>query len=134
MSTRAVITVQDTYQRFHIYTHCDGYPSHTAKRLVNAERFAFLDRYDAGDFAAAIIAGNADEKRYMKAGRCLSQGGNLYLTNHYQDHSDLEFRYKIIDQSGKFKVVAYEIATGKWKKIFSGNLAEFDAFATLLPA
>lgn len=129
MSTRAVITVKDDDDVFHIYTHSDGYPSYTAERLTNATAFMFLDRFEAGDFAAAVIAGNAKDKRYIKGKECLSQGGTLHLTTDYAAHGDLEYRYEVTGKQGKLKVVAFKSThDDTWEQIFTGSLARFQAF------
>lgn len=126
MSTRAVITVFDDTDTFHIYTHSDGYPSYTAKRIANALDYAFTGHFNAGDFAAAIIAGNAKDKRYMSDGKCLSQGGEVYLTTGPETHGDLEYRYEVTGHEKALMIKAYRIDfDDNESRIFSGPLAKF---------
>jgi hypothetical protein len=93
MSTRAVITFIDERDTFHVYKHHDGYPTHGFKWLsehgvIAAIRRAMplawtLPRFEASEFACAFIAANK------------TRGGGLYLTGHWNQHGDLDYRYEV---------------------------------------
>lgn len=87
MSTRATISVTDKHGRFDIYQHHDGYPDGPfgiVRRLSDARRRAWdLPRFEAADFAAAVVATLKD---------C---GGSTYLTKRAEDHGDREFSYRL---------------------------------------
>jgi len=87
MSTRATITVADDHDRFDLYQHHDGYPDGPhglVRHLALARRYAWdLPRFEAADFAAAIIAVLKD------------RGGSTYLTKDAEAHTDRSFHYRI---------------------------------------
>ena len=87
MSTRATMTIADEHDSFDIYQHHDGYPDgpHGLVRYIAmAQRLAWdLPRFEAADFAAAIIAVLKD------------RGGSTYLTKDAEAHSDRAFHYRI---------------------------------------
>ena len=87
MSTRATVSVTDEHGKFHIYQHHDGYPDGPfgiVRRLSDARRRAWdLPRFEAADFAAAVVATLKD---------C---GGSTYLTQNAADHGDREFSYHV---------------------------------------
>lgn len=87
MSTRATITVADQHDSFDLYQHHDGYPDGPhglVRHIAMARRLAWdLPRFEAGDFAAAIIAVLKD------------RGGSTYLTKDADAHSDRSFHYRI---------------------------------------
>ena len=63
MSTRAVYTFRDARNDFHIYKHCDGYPSGAAEWIRLALDFAWdLPRFEASEFSAAFVAANKHKK------------------------------------------------------------------------
>ena len=62
MSTRSNIIVQDEYNRIQVYRHYDGYPEGVMPELIKALEFAWpLPRFEADDFAAAIVRAWKDE-------------------------------------------------------------------------
>lgn len=87
MSTRATITVADDNDSFDIYQHHDGYPDGPhglVRHIAMARRLAWnLPRFEAADFAAAIIAVLKD------------RGGSTYLTKDADAHGDRDFHYRI---------------------------------------
>lgn len=87
MSTRATITVADKQDSFDIYQHHDGYPDGPhglVRHIAMARRLAWdLPRFEAADFAAAIIAVLKD------------RGGSTYLTKTADLHSDRDFHYRV---------------------------------------
>lgn len=87
MSTRATITVADQHDSFDLYQHHDGYPDgpHGLVRHIGmARRLAWdLPRFEAADFAAAIIAVIKD------------RGGSTYLTKDADAHGDRSFHYRV---------------------------------------
>jgi hypothetical protein len=113
MGTRAVYTFKDDYNEFHVYKHWDGYPSGAAEFLVKTIEKSFgLRRYEADEFAAAFIAANKTE------------GGDIRLTHHYEDHGDLSYRYELSQaRNGQLIVSAYE--TSDDEPIFYGRLKDF---------
>lgn len=122
MSTRAVYTFKDSQDEYHVYKHHDGYPSGAAVAITNALKYAWqLPRFEACEFGAAFIAGNKAE------------GGGVYLTHHYKDHGDLEYRYEITCIDKELNVTAFELIDGvldeTWHEIFTGTLHEFIRFA-----
>jgi hypothetical protein len=85
MGTRAVYTFKDKHESFNVYKHYDGYPTEALESIKAAKEFAWdLPRFEASDFAAAFIAANKHPG-----------GGNVYMTNSYKSHMDLEYRYEI---------------------------------------
>jgi hypothetical protein len=89
MSTRAVITIKDKHDTFHIYQHWDGYPRCVADHIAAALDYSWsLPRFDAADFAAAIVAAN-------KKG-----AGNIYFSKGPDHHADLDYRYEVHCISG----------------------------------
>ncbi len=125
MSTRAVVTIIDDQHKFSIYTHCDGYPEYQVKRIQDALKFAWtLPRFEAMDFAAAFVAGS-------KTG-----GGNIYFTDDWQSHGDLEYRYEITARSDQYcgnansnplQVKVYSVSGDNAKRIWAGTLADMHA-------
>lgn len=87
MSTRATITVADSHESFDIYQHHDGYPNGPhglVRHIAMARRLAWdLPRFEAADFAAAIIAVLKD------------RGGSTYLTKDAEAHGDRAYHYRI---------------------------------------
>lgn len=100
MPTRATLTVSDQTDRFHIYRHHDGYPDGehgVIRALARAQERAWPQpRFEAGDFAAALIA-------VMK-----ETAGSIYLTQNADDHDDRNFHYHVTsDDSGLHVTVQY---------------------------
>lgn len=87
MSTRATITVADENDSFDIYQHHDGYPdgpNGLVRHIAMARRLAWdLPRFEAADFAAAVIAVLKD------------RGGSTYLTKDAEAHGDRSYHYRI---------------------------------------
>ncbi len=87
MSTRATITVADEHDSFDLYQHHDGYPDGPfglVRHLAMARRLAWdLPRFEAGDFAAAVIAVLKD------------RGCSTYLTRDADAHADRAYHYRI---------------------------------------
>jgi hypothetical protein len=120
MSTRSTLTVRDRKdgsEAYSIYRHSDGYPDTphgVLKTLRQALSYAWpLPRYEAMDFAAAIIAAwkkpattiiyRSGEKGYIV------QGGNIYFTNGREAHGDTEYHYEIYpDGKGRIAVECLE--------------------------
>jgi hypothetical protein len=99
MGTRAVFTFKDKHESFSVYQHYDSYPEYALEAIKDAKDYAWaLPRFEASDFSAAFIAAN------KKPG-----GGNIYLTDTHENHSDLEYRYEIEDNDNKLFVKVYEV-------------------------
>lgn len=112
MSTRAVYTFKDEDSEFHVYKHHDGYPQGAARWIENAVVYAWpLPRFEACEFGAAFIAGNKE-----------TRGGGVYLTTHWKDHGDLEYRYEITCDNRNHIVKAYTI---RGDLLFTGTIQEF---------
>lgn len=105
MSTRAVVTFENAEgtEKYHVYTHHDGYAEGTADKFPFALNFAWpLPRYEPADFAAAFVSGNKPLK-----------GGSIYLTTGKDAHSDIDFWYRVTQApNGQLIVEAYQIV---WK-------------------
>jgi hypothetical protein len=98
MATRAVYTFRDDYNQFHVYKHWDGYPEAALEFIAKAQGYAWdLPRYEAADFAAAFVVANKKPS-----------GGDVYLTTHWESHSDLAFRYLVEFKDGGLEVRTYE--------------------------
>ena len=101
MSTRAVYTFKDKDATFHVYGHCDGYPSGAADKIKNALKIAWqIPRFESADFAAAFIAANKT-----------NGGGNIYFSKGPHKHGDLEYCYTITFDKvkGCISVEAFEV-------------------------
>ena len=97
MSTRAVITFKRGNECFHVYQHCDGYPSGVAENLRSAIAYAWpLPRFEACEFAAAFVAG-------------AKNGGNIYLSKGPRYHGDLSYRYVVRCVDGELRIDAFAI-------------------------
>jgi hypothetical protein len=105
MGTRAVYTFKDSYNTHHVYKHYDGYPrgegagAGALGAIEAAKEYAWdLPRFEASDFSAAFVAANKSQG-----------GGNVYLTDGYEYHSDLEYRYEIEKQDDKLLVKVFKV-------------------------
>ncbi len=130
MSTRATITVADERDSFHLYQHHDGYadgPHGLVRRIAMAQRLAWdLPRFEAPDFAAAIIAVLKD------------RGGSTYLAHDAEAHADRAYHYRIEPlRKGVSTYVQLTVTQPSWRceeddrELFKGNLVDaitkFDA-------
>lgn len=146
MSTRAVYTFKDDGGEYHVYKHCDGYPSGAADSIglaiPNAWKFP---RFEADEFAAAFVAVNKSrhalavqhddrDKDFLD---CICRGGvRLMNTGEWKDicPADMAYRYEITFSGRTLKVQAWETncdwETHKWKtkRIFSGSFNKFKEF------
>jgi hypothetical protein len=122
MSTRAacVVTVVEGNEHFSVYRHCDGYPEGdhgVMATLAKALPYAWpLPRFEARDFAAAIIAA------WKQPG-----GGNVYCTTKAEHHGDLAYIYTV---SLKDRDLWVSITTPKYKRtesrvLFEGRLQDY---------
>lgn len=124
MGTRAVYTFNDGDEKFHVYKHWDGYPEGAALFFMNAMSYAWGGkRFEAGDFAAAFIAGNKHQG-----------GGDVYFTKGPNRHGDLEYIYELSQNSlGGLMIKAYSVSWDEEKKMtvknkkpmFNGSLFAF---------
>ena len=115
MSTRALITVKSRGETFHIYRHCDGYPqgeSGVIRDLKASCKLAWpLPRFEASDFAAAIVA-------TMK-----TREGQIYLSKSL----DCGQAYTYVLTQGKGLQIMLAIYEGTAKSgvmIYQGTLPE----------
>ncbi len=84
MSTRAIVAVIDDSEKYFIYIHWDGRPEMVLPLIEKATSFAWkFPRYEAGDFAAAII-------RVMK-----EWGWHIYLAESLLKHLDVNYLYEV---------------------------------------
>src|SRR6185369_8753373 len=102
MSTRCQIVVKDTHDTIVLYRHSDGYPDgeHGVPATIGAAlQYAWpLPRYEAMDFAAAIVRGLKES------------GGNIYIDGGGPNleekdfkamlHGDIEWLY-VVRMDGK---------------------------------
>lgn len=113
MGTRSTLSVQDQHDHFDIYRHYDGYPNgpdgviHDIHRAM--DRAWPSPRFEAGDFAAAIVS-------QMK-----TRPGAVYLTNSAEQHSDRSFHYEVT-----FKENAIHVAVHRYSERVDALLLAFD--------
>lgn len=104
MSTRCTITVRDRKgdnESFSVYRHQDGYPEYVVPDLKQALSYAWpLPRFEADDFAAAIIAAFKKPGRYAYPGVGYpeQQGGNIRMSGGRDSHGDTAFHYEIYSE------------------------------------
>ncbi|VVC76011.1 hypothetical protein AQUSIP_13120 [Aquicella siphonis] len=131
MSTRAVYTFIEQepgtpdIEAYHVYKHFDGYPAGAAVFIKNAIDYAWpLPRYEACEFAAAFIAANKQTRKTLERAY---PGGDVYLTTHFNDHGDLDYRYEILMHNKKLRVEAFKwnYESESWDSIFIGSLDDF---------
>jgi hypothetical protein len=124
MSTRATIKIFDQYDQLCIYRHMDGYPhgEHGVPATIQeACAYAWLlPRFEAGDFAAALV-------RAWKG----QGGGNIYLSNGHQSHGDTEYQYNLSAKDGRLWIGVQEVgwgdgeeATRRRETLFEGCLED----------
>jgi len=112
MSTRSNVIVNDDYTSIQLYRHSDGYPDGKWGVLATLEQaleFAWpLPRFDASDFAAAIV-------RAWKESR-----GNIYIDGTPEGwnliHGDTEWVYVIQQEVGGVLVRVYD-----WHRYWLGQ-------------
>jgi len=132
MSTRATITVADQNDSYDLYQHHDGYPDgpHGLVRHISmARRVAWdLPRFEAADFAAAIIAVLKD------------RGGSTYLTKNADAHNDRSFHYRVepvredSTTSVQLTISRPSFERGKNEvEVFAGSIQEAVAKFTAIP-
>jgi len=98
MSTSATITITDNHETFHIYRHCDGNPSSVITDLIKAKTFAWpLPRFEASDFAAAIVAAMKQEG-----------GGQIYLSQEAALY-EVDYHYIITLSDQKYHLSVIDI-------------------------
>lgn len=97
MATRAVYSFKDYDNIFYVYKHWDGSPNTAIQFIKNGIAFGqHTSSFEASDLATSFIASN-------KKG-----AGDIYLTHHYGDHGDIEYRYEIYGENGSIKVDVYQ--------------------------
>ncbi len=120
MGTRACYTFKDGDSEYHIYKHWDGYPSSAAGFIKEAAAYAWdFPRFEASDFSAAFVVANKRE------------GGNVYLTTHYDNHGDLEYRYEIVAAEPEPQVTAFTTKGSKWEQIWTGPFSRLIELAAV---
>jgi hypothetical protein len=113
MSTRAVYSFKDEYNNTtHVYKHHDGYPTGGLEFIAKATIYAWqLPRFEADEFGAAFIRANKDE------------AGGVRLTEHFERHGDLEYRYLITPMNKTLYIEIYKRQFGEeFKNIDAGKL------------
>ena len=132
MSTRAAITIADDKDSFDIYQHHDGYPDGPfglVRHIAMARRLAWdAPRFEAGDFAAAVI------------GVLKDRGGSTYLTQDADAHGDRAFHYRIepVREDTQTRVMltitrpSYERGQGD-VEIFAGSIQDAVAKFNAVP-
>jgi hypothetical protein len=103
MGTRAVYTFLDDRGTHHVYKHWDGYPEGALQFISFAKEKAWpLPRYEADEFATAFISANKEAS------------GDLRLTEHWNKHGDLEYRYEVRCRSNDkdLHVIIYQVGFG----------------------
>lgn len=124
MSTRCTLTVRDrpgANQTYSVYRHSDGYPD-TEHGVIHTLRAALsyawlLPRFEADDFAAAIIA-TWKQPATRHSATYVGQGGNIRMTEGRDAHGDTEYHYELMpDAKGRVKITVYEPDGETWKKV-----------------
>ena len=103
MGTRAVYSFSDDRDTHHVFKHWDGYPEGALKFISFAKDKAWpLPRYEADEFATAFISANKEAS------------GDLRLTEHWNKHGDLEYRYEVRCRSNDkdLHVIIYQVGFG----------------------
>lgn len=122
MSTRAVYTFKDQYNKFAAYKHHDGYPS-GAFEWIKAGVDKASGTYTASELAISFVVANKGN-------------GGAELTKGQQAHGDLDYDYVISTKKGKVWIEAFEHSwatisgddyTKNRNKFFSGTLEAFEA-------
>lgn len=112
MSTRCTVTVRETQggrEAYSLYRHCDGYPD-TKHGVVNTLALALplawqAPRFEADDFAAAIVSAWKDGAGYIR------------LTSGRDAHGDTEFHYEVFPVDGCAKLQVYiRTRSDDWRK------------------
>jgi len=124
MSTRCTVSVKDEQGVHCIYRHHDGYPEGqfgVVATIKKAYPYAWkLPRFEADDFAAALVCGWKDQG-----------GGDVRLTKSHTTHGDTEFQYYISQdkKTGELRLKILLPAGGceKAQVLFYGTLAEAEA-------
>jgi hypothetical protein len=124
MSTRAAYSFKDQNDEFHIYGHCDGYPSGAVDMIQAAIAKGWSwPRFEAGEFAAAFVAAN-------KTGE-----GEIRIIRHYAHIGDLDYRYEISQKRGAAGPYLHVAAFAKrhvetnddgWVRIWKGPFANIE--------
>ena len=123
MSTRCTITVRDERggrDAFSLYRHSDGYPDTqhgVVATLSKALPLAWsMPRFEADDFAAAIVAAWKDG------------GGYIRLTGGRDWHVDTEYHYEVFPDAGAVRVQVYGRANhGDWERMGEPKLVKAPA-------
>ncbi len=118
MATRCTLTIRDrpgANQSYSVYRHNDGYPDtqhgvlETLKLVLS---YAWpLPRFEADDFAAAIIAAwkRPAYRPSPTTPDYIAQGGNIRITAGRDEHNDTEYHYEITPTpKGRIRVMCYE--------------------------
>ena len=103
MGTRAVYTFLDDRGTHHVYKRWDGYPEGALQFISFAKDKAWpLPRYEADEFATAFISANKEAS------------GDLRLTEHWDKHGDLDYRYEVRCRSNDkdLHVIIYQVGFG----------------------
>ena len=134
MSTRAVISFIDEYDEFHVYQHCDGYPSGIIENLERSLTVSWkLPRFEAMKSAAAYIwAGiqnsvDWNEKNKSKFNWITNENaGSIYCTKSWENHGDLEYRYEVRAKGNDLMIQVYNMEND-WQFMWGGTFTQFKA-------
>ena len=141
MSTRAMYSFKDQDQEFHVYKHCDGYPSGASEAISAAVGLAWpLPRFEADEFATAFVAANKPQPLKLDCGHVLV-GGDVRLMAcgpwRQVAPGDLQYRY-VVKANGKMpRVTAYGVQhnyeSDEWseKQLWEGPLNKVGELAEL---
>ena len=120
MSTRAVYTFVDGFDRFHVFKHCDGNPQGAAEAIGKAIPLAWeFPRFEPDQFACAFIAGNQ------------LGPGNLRISLGPDHHGDIQYRYEIGYRSCDLWVKAFKVSRcgGPDEELYYAPFTDFVAWA-----
>jgi hypothetical protein len=129
MSTRALYAFIDHNDVYHVYKHCDGYPSGAIQWIEQSLSLAWtLPRFEADEFAAAFISANKDRE----GGVYVSKGNNGGLDYRYEIRrnrntpTELEitiFKFTY-NKEGEIDRLYDNYKGERQTQIFKGNLQE----------
>lgn len=115
MSTRAVYTFTGRNGTYNVYKHHDNYPK-GAIGFINAALETGSKR--SNDLAVSFIVANNTK-------------GHIELTDHYDRHDDLDYRYEISRENDDiFIISAYKknYDNFNYELIFNGSFDEFKKY------
>lgn len=131
---RAILTVKDKGQSFHIRIKPLGDPVNVALFCRHASLYAWpLPKFEVGDWAAAFLAAAKPHRARVD----IKDGVHLTLCSHWWDQGQLDYRYEVTTVEGELIVKVWRRDTSahayRLAPAFVGTLEELSVFAELEP-